>query len=95
MSETASSGLHGRHRAARPGHVVPALSVPLGTDFQSGRINIGSAMAGVVGTSERSYDVWGDAVKMHRHEQYGAPGLVMSPPPAPRCTGTATSNHSG
>ena len=88
MSETASSRLRGRHQAARPGTrhshpydlaltavgAMPALSVPLGTDFHPGRINIGSAVAGDVGTSERSYDVWGDAMKMPWHGQNGAPG---------------------
>ena len=57
---------------------MPALNAELGTDFQLRvGVNAGSAVAGVVGTSKFSYDVWGDTVNLaSRLESNGVPGVV-------------------
>ena len=57
---------------------MPALNAQLGTDFQLRvGVNTGSAVAGVVGTSKFSYDVWGETVNLaSRLESNGAPGIV-------------------
>jgi len=57
---------------------MPALNAELGTDFALRvGVNTGSAVAGVVGTSKFSYDVWGDTVNLaSRLESNGAPGVV-------------------
>ena len=57
---------------------MPGLNIELGTDFQLRvGVNTGSAVAGVVGTSKFSYDVWGETVNLtSRLETNGAPGIV-------------------
>lgn len=57
---------------------MPALNTELGADFALRvGVNTGSAVAGVVGTSKVSYDVWGDIVNLaSRLESNGAPGVV-------------------
>ncbi len=42
-------------------------------------VNTGSVVAGVVGASKFSYDVWGDTVNLaSRLESNGTPGLVVT-----------------
>jgi adenylate cyclase len=57
---------------------MAALNAELGTDFALRvGVNTGSAVAGVVGTSKFSYDVWGETVNLaSRLESNGAPGVV-------------------
>jgi adenylate cyclase len=53
---------------------------PLGGRKLSARIGIhcGSAMAGVIGDTRISYDVWGDAVNVaSRMESHGVPGRIQ------------------
>jgi class 3 adenylate cyclase len=56
------------------------LNEELGTNFALRvGVNTGSAVAGVVGTSKFSYDVWGDTVNLaSRLESNGRPGLVVT-----------------
>ena len=57
---------------------LPGLNAELGTDFTL-RVGVhtGPAVAGIVGTSKFSYDVWGDTVNLaSRMESNGAPGKV-------------------
>ncbi len=59
---------------------MPGLDVQLGTDFQLRvGVNAGSAVAGIVGSSKFSYDVWGDMVNLaSRLESNGTPGVVVT-----------------
>ncbi|MFZ5871854.1 MAG: adenylate/guanylate cyclase domain-containing protein [Actinomycetota bacterium] len=59
---------------------VPALNAELGTRFQLRvGVNAGSAVAGIVGASKFSYDVWGDMVNLaSRLESSAAPGSVVT-----------------
>lgn len=59
---------------------MPALNAELGTHFQLRvGVNTGSAVAGIVGSSKFSYDVWGDMVNLaSRLESHGAPGVVVT-----------------
>jgi guanylate cyclase len=59
---------------------MSGLNAELGTDFGL-RVGVhtGSAIAGVVGTSTFSYDVWGDTVNLaSRLESNGTPGWVVT-----------------
>lgn len=59
---------------------MPDLNARLGTDFRL-RVGVhtGSAVAGIVGKSKFSYDVWGDTVNLaSRLESQGVPGLVVT-----------------
>ena len=59
---------------------MSGLNAQLGTDFGL-RVGVhtGSAIAGVVGTSTFSYDVWGDTVNLaSRLESNGTPGWVVT-----------------
>jgi adenylate cyclase len=59
---------------------MPTLNAQLATSFQLRvGVNTGSAVAGVVGTSKFSYDVWGDTVNLaSRLESNGTPGQVVA-----------------
>lgn len=59
---------------------MPALNDELGTDFRLRvGVNTGSVVAGVVGASKFSYDVWGDTVNLaSRLESNGTPDLVVT-----------------
>ena len=59
---------------------MPALNAELGTRFQLRvGVNTGSAVAGIVGSSKFSYDVWGDMVNLaSRLESNGSPGVVVT-----------------
>lgn len=59
---------------------MPALNADLQTDFQV-RVGLhtGKAVAGVIGTTKFSYDVWGETVNLaSRLESYGHPGKVTT-----------------
>ena len=59
---------------------MPALNAELGTRFQLRvGINTGSAIAGIVGSTKFSYDLWGDMVNLaSRLESNGVPGVVVT-----------------
>jgi class 3 adenylate cyclase len=59
---------------------MPLLNAELGTSFQlRAGLNTGSAVAGIVGSTKFSYDVWGDMVNLaSRLESNGAPGVVVT-----------------
>ncbi|MDF2969400.1 MAG: adenylate/guanylate cyclase [Nocardioidaceae bacterium] len=59
---------------------MPVLNSELGTHFQLRvGVNAGSAVAGIVGSSKFSYDVWGDMVNLaSRLESTGTPGVVVT-----------------
>lgn len=59
---------------------MPALNAELGTDLALRvGLNSGSAVAGIVGTSTFSYDVWGETVNIaSRLESNGTPGAVVT-----------------
>jgi guanylate cyclase len=59
---------------------MPSLNAVLGASFQLRvGLNSGSAVAGVVGASKFSYDVWGDTVNLaSRLESNGVPGVVAT-----------------
>jgi class 3 adenylate cyclase len=59
---------------------MPELSAELGTDFQLRvGVNAGSAVAGIVGSSKFSYDVWGETVNVaSRLESAAPPGRVAT-----------------
>lgn len=59
---------------------MPALNAELGTRFQLRvGLNAGNAVAGIVGSSKFSYDVWGDTVNLaSRLESNGTPGVVVT-----------------
>jgi adenylate cyclase len=59
---------------------MPVLNAELGTRFQlRASVNTGSAVAGIVGSSKFSYDVWGDMVNLaSRLESNGVPGVVVT-----------------
>ncbi|GGK76940.1 hypothetical protein GCM10011509_26910 [Ornithinimicrobium pekingense] len=59
---------------------MPALNAALGTHLELRvGLNSGGAVAGVVGTSTFSYDVWGEMVNVaSRLESNGVPGSVVT-----------------